>query len=174
MPREDARMGHPAIELGCPVRPQRGVTTKEKGEMPEKTLLHTVYENALGIEVHPRTMRRIRNEYLQGSANIKTVKTLALLRRSNGNAPLRLEDVRRYEWLSDFADGVEGWVQGSDLLASLKRLDPSPCPRTIYNWGKEIGVILRPSEWYSPQQVQAWIRKLARQTRFKMPQRQGV
>lgn len=142
--------------------------------MPEKTLLHQVYENTLGTQVDFRTMRRIRNEYLGGQANLKTVKTLALLRRSNGNAPLRLEDVQRYEWLSEFADGVEGWVQGSDLLASLRRLKPCPCDRTIRNWGNEIGVVLRPGEWYSPEQVQAWIRKLARQTRFKMPQRQGV
>lgn len=142
--------------------------------MLEKTLLQQVYEKTLGSEIDSRTMRRIRNQYLQGEANLKTVKTLALLRRSNGNAPLRLEDVQRYEWLSDFADRVEGWVQGSDLLASLKRLDPAPCDRTIRNWGNEIGVVLRPLEWYSPEQVQAWIRKLARQTRFKMPQRQGV
>lgn len=164
-------MGHPAMELGCPHRLQKLIATKAEGEMPEKTLLHQVYENTLGNEVHPRTMRRIKNEYLQGSANLKTIKTLALLRRSNGNAPLRLEDVQRYEWLSDFADGVEGWVQGSDLLASLRRLDPAPCDRTIRNWGVQIGVPLRSTEWYSPEQVQAWIRKLARQTRFKMPQR---
>jgi hypothetical protein len=162
------------MELVCPHRPQKLIVTRKKGEMPEKTLLHKVYENTLGVQIDFRTMRRIRNQYLQGEANLKTVKTLALLRRANGNAPLRLEDVQRYEWLSDFADGVEGWVQGSDLLASLNRLDPAPCPRTIYNWGNEIGVPLRATEWYSPQQVQAWIRKLARQTRFKMPQRQGV
>lgn len=139
--------------------------------MPEKTLLHTTYENALGMPVDFRTMRRIRNQYLGGEANLRTIKTLALLRRSNGNVPLRLEDVRRYEWLSEFAEGVEGWVQGSDLLASLNRLDPSPCDRTIRNWGIQIGVPLRKDEWYSPEQVQAWIRKLAQQTRFKMPQK---
>ena len=139
--------------------------------MPEKTLLHTTYENALGLPVDFRTMRRIRNQYLGGEANLKTVKTLALLRRCNGNVPLRLEHVKRYEWLSEFAEGIEGWVQGSDLLASLQRLNPPPCDRTIRNWGKEIGVTLRPSEWYSPEQVQAWIRKLAQQTRFKMPQK---
>lgn len=139
--------------------------------MPEKTLLQQTYEKALGIEVDRRTWRRIRNEYLQKTTNLRTVKTLALLRRSNGNRKLTLADIERHQWLSEFADGVEGWVQGSDLLAALQRLEPTPCDRTIRNWGKEIGVVLRPTEWYSPEQVQAWIRKLARQTRFKMPQK---
>lgn len=146
----------------------------EKGEMQAKSPLHEAYEEVLGNEVDARTMRRIRNQYLRGKANLRAVKTLALLRKANGNMPIGLEDIEQYYGLLDFAEGIEGWVKGDDLLESLKRMKPCPCPKTIDNWGKEIGVRLRKEEWYSPEQVQAWIRKIARQRRFKFPQQQGA
>ncbi len=146
------------------------MTTREKGEMPQKTPLQKAYEEVLGSEVDTRTMRRIRNQYLKGEANLRTVKTLALLRRANGNVPLTIDDIERHQWLLDFAEGISGWVQGKDLLATLKKLNPCPCDRTIRNWGNQLGVPLRSEEWYSPDQVQVWIKKLARQTRFKMPE----
>lgn len=153
----------------CPFVTKSLVGTREKGEMPKKTALQEAYENALGREVDERTMRRIKNQYLKGKMNLQTVKGLAILRRANGNTQLGIEDIERHQGLIQFASEVEGWVQGSDLLASIRKLKPCPCDRTIRNWGKELDVVLYPDQWYSPQQVQAWICKIARQTRFKFP-----
>lgn len=83
---------------------------------------------------------------------------------------LTLKDLEQMNWLVEFAEGIEGWVQGSDLLASFRKLEPQPSDRTIRRWGDEIGVPLRLNEWYSPEQVQFWIKKLASQSRFKFPE----
>lgn len=140
--------------------------------MTQKAPLREAYEKALGTEISDRQWRRIKNEYLEGKANLKTVRSLALLRRTNGRVAVTLQEVQRFEGLEEFAQSIEGWVQGSDLLAAFGKLNPVPSDRTIRRWGHEIDVPLSKDEWYSPEQTQKWIKKLASQARFKFPQQQ--
>ena len=137
-----------------------------------KNPLQERYEEILGKEISERQLRRICRDYLKGQVNLRTVRSLALLRKANGRRHLNIEDLERQAGLIQFAEGIEGYVKGSDLMASFRKLNPRPSDRTIRRWGDEIGVPLRLNEWYSPEQVQLWIRKLASQTRFKFPQQQ--
>lgn len=134
--------------------------------MSEKEVLRKAYEKKLGRTISDRTWQRIRNEYLAGEVNLTTVQGLALLRKEFPNQAIDVETFRRLERFTELLDCLEKEVDGASLLKLINSLPHSPSPRTLRRWGQQLGVRLKRDQWYTPEQVRAWIQKLLNHPKY--------
>jgi hypothetical protein len=154
--------------------PQRSQTQTRQGTN-DKTVLRVAFE-AIAGERSDRQWRRIKcklklSDRMKGldllERGLPIIRTYAYLRLANGNQLVTREDVLSRLWIDEFAKGISGWIEGSDLVEVFNRLSPAPSKSTLRNWGKEIGCPLASDRWYSPLEVRLWISKLGAQTKFK-------
>lgn len=131
--------------------------------------LKMVYERESGKPISDRQWQRIRFEYLGGEVNLVTVRTVARLRQINGRRKLTLSDVKKVKGFDQFATCLDGEVTGQDILDAFGFLKPTPSESTIKRWGKQLGLPLCKTQWYTAEQAQTWIRFVGDRVRFKFP-----
>lgn len=138
--------------------------------MSTNETLRKIYEQKLGKPISNRTWQRIRHQYLAGEVNLVTVKGLATLRKERPNQPIDLEVFRGFEQIASLLQDLNKEVRGDYLLKAFDSLPSKPSKRTLRRWGVELGIKLQAGNWYTPDQVRAWLRKLLSHPRYGIKQ----
>lgn len=143
----------------------------------KKKVLRREYE-AIAGKISDRQWRRIKaNLGISDNAKgrellsaLPLIRAYGVLRVVNGKRKITLDDCCHYQWLAEFSEGVVCRIQGRELVKVIKLLKPTPGDSTIRRWGYELDCPLYLDKWYTPDETQLWIRKIAtHQVRFKLP-----
>jgi hypothetical protein len=131
-------------------------------------ILRAIYEKSFGSQISDRQWQRIRYQYIRLDESedslVERVEAFGELRQLYPNVRLSVNELEQYLTLRKMfgfdRSGVE--IDGRDLLASIKKIFVlrKPTDRTIYRWGREIGVPIDAHCWYDAQDLRRWILKL--------------
>lgn len=128
-----------------------------------KTVLQTNYERIAGCEISSRTWRRIKQRlsiFDESSFGASSdTQAYAELRVENPRTRITLLQVREYNnFIGAFRDCV---LTDTDIKEIIDRhFTRKPTLRTLYRWGKQIGVPFEQPRLYNLAESKLWLKKL--------------
>lgn len=125
-----------------------------------------VYQHELGREISDRSWRRIKASLdldSQESENrLALLKCHAYLRNKHPGKKITLDYVVSFVELKVklLGSNIESCT-GREIFQFFEELDPKPNRRTIYRWGKKIGIDFSMKKSYQSQELNEWIEWVA-------------